>query len=185
MGKIYLNHDKIQYLIAIRQKIVAHATQAFEQTGIDILANDTINALLMYEIVSTYDANYNINFHRNDEDARSGDVIIEQKCATVKPSKTKNSVGKSGWQFHAQGGLEYPRYIFGVRRKDNLQIVRLYDIISDRAIRAVQDSLLEQRQGWINRGKPNHDAITVHEKLLLTLPPLEILDIQGCRVVKL
>jgi len=185
MDQLYLDKEKIQYLIAVREKIVDHAKQAFEQTGIDILANDTLNALSMYQIVSHYDENYDINFHRNGEDAKSGSTIIEQKCATVKPAKRKNSVGKSGWQFHAQGGLLYPRYIFGVRRKDNLKIVRLYDIVSPAAIGTVQDCLLEQKQGWINRGKPNHDAIVVPEKLLLTLPPIETMEINGCLVVKI
>lgn len=181
----YLEPNAIKDLISHRDKIFAEHKQAYEKYGIDILANDTLSALSMWEIVSKYDPNYNTNFHRNGEDAKSQDVIIEQKCATVKPSKKKGTVGKSGWQFHAQGGLEYPRYIFGVRRKDNLQIVRLYDICSPAAITAVQDCLLEQRQRWIDRGKPNHDAIAVPEKLLLNLPVLATVGINGCTVIKL
>lgn len=181
----YLNTPDIEDLIKHRDKIFAEHAAAYQKHTIDILANDTLSALGMWEIVSQYDPDYNINFHRNGEDAKSLDVIIEQKCATVKPSKKKDTVGKSGWQFHAQGGLEYPRYIFGVRRKDNLQLVRLWDISSPVAILAVKTWLLEQQQRWIDKGKPNHDAIVVPEKLLLELIPKETVTINNCIVTKL
>lgn len=181
----YLEEQAIKDLISHRDKIFAEHKAAYEKYGIDILANDTLSALSMWEIVSQYDPDYNTNFHRNGEDAKSKEVIIEQKCATVKPSKKKGTIGKSGWQFHAQGGLEYPRYIFGVRRKDNLQIVRLWDISSKSAIAAVQKCLLDEKQKWINKGKPNHDAIIVPEKLLMDLPVIETRIICGCVVTKI
>jgi len=181
----YLDNKSIQDLISHRDKIFAEHQNAYKKYGLDVLANDTLNALSMWEIVSQYDPDYNINFHRNGEDAKSNDVIIEQKCATVKPAKKKNTVGKSGWLFHAQGNLDYPRYIFGVRRKDNLQIVRLWDISSPGAVNTVQQCLDAEKQKWINKGKPNHDAISVPEKLLLGLPVIETLLISGCVVTKI
>jgi hypothetical protein len=181
----YLNTPDIEDLIEHRDKIFAEHKAAYQKHTIDILANDTLSALSMWEIVSQYDPNYNINFHRNGEDAKSLDVIIEQKCSTVKPSKKKDTVGKSGWQFHAPGVLEYPRYIFGVRRKDNLQLVRLWDINSPTAIQVVKNCLLEQRQQWIDKGKPYHDGIVVPEKLLLELVPTETITINNCLVTKL
>lgn len=181
----YLKTADIEDLIQHRDKIFAEHDAAYHKHNIDILANDTLSALSMWEIVSQYDPNYDINFHRNGEDAKSLDVIIEQKCATVKPSKKKDTVGKSAWQFHAQGGLEYPRYIFGVRRKDNLQLVRLWDISSNGATQVVKTCLLEGRQQWIDKGKPNHDAIVVPEKLLISLTPIETMTINNCLVTKL
>lgn len=178
----YLEIDSIKDLISHRDKIFAEHKQAYEKYSIDILANDTLSALSIWEIVSQYDPDYNTNFHRNGEDAKSGATIIEQKCATVKPSKKKGTVGKSGWQFHAQGGLEYPRYVFAVRRKDNLKIVRLWDITSTTAIATVKQCLLDQKQKWIDKGKPNHDAIVVPEKLLLSLPITKKKTINGCEV---
>lgn len=180
---IYLEEKTIQDLIEFRNKIFALAEEAMKQHGIDILANDTLNALSIHEIVKQYDPNYNTNFHRNDEDARSGNVLIENKCATKEPNK-KGIIGYSGWQFHAQGKLNYDRYIFAIRRKDNLKIVRLYDITSEQATTAVQSCLAELKQKWIDKGKPNHDAIAVPEKLLANIKPIETVIINDCTVIK-
>lgn len=180
---IYFDQKTVSELFEYRDKIFALAQKAYQKYNLDILANDTLNALSIHEIVSSYDHDYNTNFHRNDEDARSGDVLIENKCATKTPNKD-GSVGKSGWQFHAQGTLNYPRYIFAVRRKDNLKIVRIYDIVSDHAVCAVQGCLAEQKQKWIDRGKPNHDAIQVPEKILMDIPAISKSLINGCTVFK-
>lgn len=181
---IYLDETKIQDLLEYRNKVFALAEEAMKNHGIDILANDTLNALSIHEIVKTYDPNYNTNFHRNDEDARSGNVLIENKCATKEPNK-KGIVSYGGWQFHAQGKLNYERYIFAIRRKDNLKVVRLYDITSSQAITAVQSCLSELKQKWIDKGKPNHDAIAVPEKLLENIKPIETVMINDCKVIKI
>ncbi len=181
---IYLDRDKILDLIQFRDKIFAEHAVAFEKYGIDILANDILSSLSTWEIVTQYDPEYNTNFHRNGEDARSGLTLIERKCATVKPGK-RGAIGNSGWQFHAQETDKSSRYIFAVRRKDNLKIVRLYDIASAEAVKTVRDCLEQGRQGWINKGKPNHDAIVVPEKLLKTLPVTKQLVIDNCMVYKL
>ena len=178
----YIEADKIRDLINHRDLIFKQASKAYEKYGIDILANDTLSALSIWEIVSAYDKDYNTNFHRNGEDAKSGEVIIEQKCATKEHTKRTGLVGPSGWQFHAQGGLEYPRYIFAVRRKDNLQIVRIWDVQSKEALTTVACHLLLQKQKWIDKGKPNHDAIVLPEKLLPDLPKIETMTINNCRV---
>lgn len=181
----YIDPDKIRDLIAHREKIFEQHQAAYEKYGIDILANDTLSALSMWEIVSQYDQNYNTNFHRNGEDAKSGQVLIEQKCATKEHTQRTGLVGLSGWQFHAQGNLQYPRYIFAVRRKDNLQIVRIWDVQSNIAIKTVQQHLFAMKQRWIDRGKPNHDAIVLPEKLLIDLPKLETMTINNCTVHKI
>ncbi len=181
---IYFDEPVIQDLIKYRDQIFALAKEVMDIHGLDILANDTLNALLIHEIVKTYDPNYNTNFHRNGEDARSGEVLIEEKCATVKPGK-RGSVGKSGWQFHAQGNLNHARYIFAVRRKDNLEIVRLYDIKSSTAVAVVQKCLAEMKQKWIDKGKPNHDAIVVPEKLLLDVEVIKTSKVKNCTVIEI
>jgi hypothetical protein len=181
---IYLDRSKIQDLISHRDRIFAEHAKAFEKHGIDILANDILSSLSMWEIITQYDAEYNTNFHRNGEDAKSGSTQIELKCSTVRPGK-RGGVGNSGWQFHAQETDKCSRYIFAVRRKDNLKIVRLYDIASDDAIKAVRECLGKGRQNWINKGKPNHDAILVPEKLLKTLPVVKQMVIDNCAVSQL
>lgn len=180
---IYLDQNTIQDLITYRDRIFSLAEEVYQKHGIDILANDTLNALSIHEIVTQYDSDYNTNFHRNDEDAKSNGVLIENKCATLKPN-AKGVVGKGGWQFHAQGKLNYDRYIFAIRRKDNLKLVRMYDITGANAIAAVQQCLAELKQAWIDKGKPNHDAIAVPEKLLLDIKPISRTQINGCEVIK-
>ena len=180
----YLETSAILDLIAQREKIFAVHREVYEKYGIDILANDTLSSLSIWEIVCQYDSQYNTNFHRNGEDGRSGQTLIENKCSTVAPSRTKGTVGKAGFQFHAQGQLAHDRYIFAVRRKDNLKIVRLWDIASPAGLAAVQQCLEQGKQGWIDKGKPNHDAIVVPEKLLMNLPVVEAQEINGCQVFK-
>ena len=182
---IYLDKNSIADLIKHRDKCFAEHAEAYKKYGIDILSNDILSSLSMYEIISQYDSNYEPNFHRNGEDGRSGSVLIERKCSTVKAAKTKNTVGKSGWQFHAQETVKCSRYIFAVRRKDNLKIVRLYDISSESGIQVIQDCLEDGRQKWIAKGKPNHDAIVVPEKILMDLPAVKQLIIDDCLVIKL
>lgn len=181
---IYFEEEKIKDLVQFRNKIFSEHRQAFEKYGIDILSNDILSSLSMWEIINQYDKNYSPNFHRNGEDGKSGEILIERKCSTKLPNK-KGAVGNSGWQFHAQETDKSSRYIFAVRRKDNLDVVRMYDIASIEAIKIVRDCLEKERQKWINKGKPNHDAILVPEKLLKTLTPKETLTINNCLVVKL
>ena len=183
MAGKYLSTAAIQDLIQTRDRIFAEHHTVWQQHQIDILANDTLSSLSIWEIVSEYDPNYNTNFHRNGEDAMSGGIAIEQKCATVKPAK-KGTVGRAGFQFHAQGKLEYERYIFAVRRKDNLKIVRLWDVSSPAGIQLVQTCLQDKKQNWIDRGKPNHDAILVEEKNLMTLLVQQHHSINDCQVYR-
>lgn len=180
---IYLDSATVSQLIKYRDDIFQLAAQVYQQHGLDILANDTLNALSIHEIVTVYDPEYNTNFHRNGEDARSGQVLIENKCATVTP-KANGSVGLAAWQFHAQGRLDYDRYIFAIRRKDTLAVVRLYDVSSPAACAAVQRCLADLKQKWINKGKPNHDAIAVPEKLMKAMSAIDQRQIGQCQVVK-
>lgn len=179
---IYLDKDSMKELIAQREKIHDVRKEVYNKFGIDILANDTLSSLSIWEIVSQYDPNYNTNFHRNGEDGKSNGVLIENKCATVAPSRTKETVGKAGFLFHAQGKLNHDRYIFAVRRKDNLKLERIWDISSAKGVAAVQKCLHEGKQQWINKGKPNHDAIMVPEKLLDTLTVVKSTKLDGCIV---
>lgn len=181
---IYYEESTIQNLIEYRNRIFKLAEEVMNQYGLDILANDTLNSLSIHEIVKTYDKNYNTNFHRNNEDAKSGKTLIENKCATKEANK-KGKVGNCGWQFHAQGKLNYDRYIFAIRQRNNLKIVRIYDITSSQAINTVQTCLAKLKQKWIDKGKPNHDGISFPEKLLLNITPIETLTINNCKVIKI
>jgi len=169
----YLNKDAIQDLIKIRNNIFPERTRAFEQYQVDVLDNDTLSSLSVWEIVSQYDRDYNTNFARNGEDAVSNNIIIEQKCSNVMPTK-KGVVGKAAFQFHAMGKLEYPRYILTVRRKDTLQPVRLYDISKEQNVKMISDHLLAEREKWLAKGQI--DAVKNMKRDVITLPESLILD---------
>ena len=181
MPDLYLDRSHIQDLVSARDKIFGEHHRVWQNHQIDILANDTLSALSIWEVVNQYDSDYNINFHRNGEDAKSQGVLIEQKCATVKPGK-RGGLGQAGFQFHAQGKLNYDRYIFAVRRKDNLELARIWDVASGPAVQLVQDCLARGKQTWIGRGKPNHDAIMVREQDLRPIDIIEQLQINGCEI---
>jgi hypothetical protein len=181
---IYLPKDTIRDLINHRNRIFQEHQTAFNKYNIDILSNDILSSLSMWEIISQYDQDYEPNFHRNGEDGRSKSVLIERKCSTKLPNK-KGLISNSGWQFHAQETDKSNRYIFAVRRKDNLEIVRIYDIKTTSALKKIRACLQEGRQKWIDRGKPNHDAIVVPEKLLKTIKPSKIETINNCQVIHL
>ena len=181
MPDLYLDQSDIQDLVAARDRIFAEHHRVWQTHQIDILANDTLSALGIWEVVKQYDNDYNINFHRNGEDAKSQSVLIEQKCATVEPGK-RGGIGMANFQFHAQGKLNYDRYIFAVRRKDNLALVRLWDVASEPAVQLVQGCLAVGKQTWINKGKPNHDGILMKEKDLRVLPMIQTLQINGCQI---
>lgn len=183
MADKYFSQTTIQDLIQTRDRIFAEYNTVWKNYQIDILANDTLSSLSIWEIVRQYDADYNINFHRNGEDAKSKDKLIEQKCANVTPGK-RGGVGLAGFTFHAQGKLNYDRYVFAVRRKNNLQLARLWDVSTEDGVKLVQIELDAGKQDWIRRGKPNHDGIQVKEKNLRTLEICEHLIINGCQVYR-
>jgi hypothetical protein len=178
---IYLDHAQITDLIAMAEQVNKIRDNAYSKHGVDILTNDVMSSLSMYEIIKDYDPDYNPNFHRNGEDGRSGSVLIERKCATKLPNKSGNISG-AGWLFHAQETDKSSRYIFAIRNKNNSKIVRIYDIQSDQALAVVKGCLDAGRQEWINRGKPNHDAVTVPEKILSDLPLIKEMTIKDCIV---
>jgi hypothetical protein len=179
----YLGTDAIEHLIEVRDRIFKERSDPYLKYTVDVLDNDVLSSLSIYEIVSQYLENYNINFARNGEDAMVGEVIIEQKCSNIKKPKDK-----AGFQFHAMGNLEYPRYIFAVRQKENLKILRLYDISTKENVAMVKNHLLEERRLWLERGrldesKMKRDVILLPEKTLLENLTIEAqLTINECEV---
>jgi hypothetical protein len=144
------------------------------------LDTDALSALSIYEIVSQYDSQYNINFSRNGEDAKSGDVHIEMKAARVsnpytKRGKLRKHAGRDAvFLFHAMGDIEHKRYVFVARDKDDLSVKRIYDIADDENCKKIYHKLLEERNAWLERGrldqsKMKHDVISVPETFLLEL----------------
>jgi hypothetical protein len=174
----YLTKDKLEIIILASKKIVAIRNETLKQVGIDILDTDAISSSFLYEIVSQYDIDYNVNFARNGEDAKSNGIIIEQKATRVDGAltptgkKRKNYGIDAAFQFHAMGDLEYPRYIFAARNKATLEIDRIYDISNPSNCANILQYLLNERNLWLARTasdqkKMKRDIILLPEKYLL------------------
>jgi hypothetical protein len=165
-----------------RKEIFAIRANIYKKYKIDVLDTDALSALSIYEVVSQYDTNYNINFSRNGEDAKSGDVHIEMKASRVSHPYTKrgklrkNADRDAVFLFHAMGDIEHKRYLFVARDKDDLSIKRVYDIAGTENCKKIYLKLLEERNAWLERGKLDqskmkHDVISIHETFLLELFP--------------
>jgi len=147
----YLDPAVLKELDEYRKRIFAERESIYQKYRIDVLDTDTLSSLSVYEIVSQYDADYNINFARNGEDAKSQGVMIEQKCSRVEKRKKSNTYPDALYQFHAMGDLIYPRYILVSRDKATLALVRMYDISQSVNVKLVQDYLLHERRLWEDR----------------------------------
>ena len=168
----YLDKSALTELDEYRKKIFALREEAYKKFEIDLLDNDTLSALSMHEIIEQYDPEYNINFARNGEDGKSGEVLIEQKASRVEKKKKTGVYPNASFQFHAQGDIEYDRYIFATRDRVTLDIIRIYDISVEENVKLVQEHLLGQRQEWEDRCAKDkkymkRDVIVLPEDLLI------------------
>jgi len=178
----YLQPIILDEMNKARKEIFAIRTNIYKKYNIDVLDTDALSALSIYELVSKYDPNYNINFSRNGEDAKSGDVHIEMKAARIsspytKRGKLRKHAGHDAvFLFHAMGDIKHPRYLFVARDKDTLDIKRIYDIANVDNCDKVYQHLLNERNLWLERGKLDqskmkHDVIVLPETLLVGLFP--------------
>lgn len=169
----YFDKQKLDIVIAAAKDIVAQRNQVLKQTGIDILDTDAISSALIYETVTQYDADYNVNFARNGEDAKSNGVPIEQKATRVAGPLTKTGKQRKGagtdaaFQFHAMGDLDHPRYVFVARHKETLELLRIYDISSEKNTKKVLAHLEYEKAAWLARGFQKRDIILITEKFIL------------------
>ena len=187
-NSVYLDKPTLLELIEYNKKLIAIREEGFRKFNIDLMENDTSSALSAYEIIKQYDPNYNINFARNGEDGKSNDVLIEQKARKV--NKLKGSgYSKASFQFHAQGDIEYNRYIFIARDKVTLEIIRIYDISNPVNVLLVQTHLLGERAAWEAKNKQlgrtqKHDGIGIREKVLIgNLVNTTSKIIDNCKVI--
>jgi hypothetical protein len=184
----YLAPTILTQLDVFRKQIFQLRQQAYLLTNIDLLDNDTLSALSIYEIVSQYDPNYNINFARNGEDAKSQGVDIEMKATRVKRYKKTGLCKLAAFQFHAGGKLNYPRYIFATRDETTLDLVRIYDISDAGLCLQIQAHLLAESDAWeaknVALGKTQRrDVILLPEALLQTFAATTSM-IDGVEVVR-
>ena len=184
----YLDKESLAGLDEYRHKIFALRAEAYAKYKIDVLDNDTLSALSIYEKVVQYDSDYNINFARNGEDAISGGVLIEQKCSRIEKKKRSGLYANAGFQFHAMGNLEYDRYILVSRDKATLELVCIYDVSTEANTKLIQTHLLNERAKWEEKNKRlgkthKHDVIIVPEDILRNMAGANTQTIQGCKVV--
>ena len=80
----YLDIATIQDLITARNLIFSERNTQYANHDVDVLDNDVLSSLSIWEIVSQYEPDYRVNFSRTGEDAVCNGTIIEQKCSLVK-----------------------------------------------------------------------------------------------------
>lgn len=184
----YLDPAILKELDEYRKRIFKEREEIYRKHKIDVLDTDTLSSLSVYEIVSQYDTDYNINFARNGEDAKSHGVLIEQKCSRVERRKRLGTYPDALYQFHAMGDLIYPRYILVSRDKTTLELVRIYDISVLENVQVVQDCLMGERQAWedrcaIDKKYMKRDVIGIPESVLKEqLKITKTLTINNCEV---
>lgn len=174
----YFDDKSIQEMDAARKRIYKEREFIYKKYGVDLLDTDALSAITIYEIVKQYDPNYNINFSRNGEDAQSNGVLIEQKATRVQGEFTKtgrprkNAGTDASFQFHAMGDIESDRYIFAARHREDLSILRIYDISAASNCQLIVKHLTDERNKWLARSQGNQammkrDIIILHEKFIL------------------
>lgn len=192
----YFTTSELDVMNQAREQIFAIRTKIYRQFKIDILDTDALSALSIFKIVNQYDPNYNVNFARNGEDARSLGVLIENKATRVAGPLTATGKPRKGagtdaaFQFHAMGDLDHARYIFVARNKEDLSVMRIYDISTKENRQIVLDHLMSERDAWLlrsagNQAKMKRDIILLPEKTILEkliFPTKMVID--NCQVFK-
>ena len=192
----YFDKDALTEMNNARQKIFAERERIYKKYKIDILDTDALSSLSIHEVVSEYDPDFNVNFARNGEDAKSKDTLVEHKSTRVEGPLTrtgkprKNAGLDAAFLFHAMGDLDHPRYLFVAKNKDDLKVTRVYDISSKSNKKLVLNYLLKEREAWLERGKKDpkqmkRDIIALPEKFIVSKLKFPTqLDINGCTVFK-
>ena len=184
----YVDQETLSELIKTRDRIIPERNHIMNYSGIDILDNDTISSLFMWELVSQYDSDFTVNFARNGEDGQSNGIITEHKCCNIYPRKD-GSIRLGSFQFHAMGQLEYSRFIFAACCKKTLEFRRFYDIAQYENVQKIVDCLMKQREQWLSRGQKDHtkmkrDVIYVKEQFLQSFDLDLITTMNNCEVYR-
>lgn len=191
----YFEKTSLKELNEARKKIFKIRADIYKKYNIDVLDTDALSSLSIHEIISQYDSDYNINFARNGEDAISNGVLVEQKAARVssdftKTGKIRKNAGQDAqFQFHAMGDIVHDRYVFVARSKEDLSILRIYDISKKANCKIVQQHLEQERGKWLAKGlkdkkKMKHDLIILSEKYLLDSIKFDTITVNSCKVFR-
>ena len=77
----------------------------------------------------------------------------------------------------------HQRYILAARRKENLNIVRLYDVSDEESCKIIHEHLISERELWLSKGSnQKRDVISLPEKILTMLPVKKKIVINGVNV---
>jgi hypothetical protein len=192
----YFDSASLKEMNDARQEIYKQRELIYQKYKIDLLDTDALSALSIYEIVNQYDPDFNINFARNGEDAKSNGVLIEQKATRVdgpltKTGKPRKNAGvDAAFQFHAMGDIDHARYIFVARNKTDLSVVRIYDIGNPSNVQKVVGHLMAERNAWLaktqgNQASMKRDIIVLPEQFILkNIKFGKPMTVNGCQVFK-
>lgn len=208
----YLDDDGMKEMCDFNDQLLAIREAAFLKRRIDLLDTDSSISLKIFQIVSQYDSTFLPNFARNGEDGKSdGFEDIESKNTKVEGhlvngqfihtgfnSKTGNFVKpkkpdlailkrEGKFQFHVMGDIVHDRYIFTVSRKDNMSILRLYDISDPANVKVINDKLQTARDDYLLKygNVKKRDLVYITEKFLIdTFINNQQFVKSGCQIIK-
>ena len=175
---LYFDISTLNELNEKRKNIYSIRNEIYKKYKLDSLDTDVLSSLSIYELVSKYDGQFNINFSRNGEDAMSSNICIELKTSRVEGRYTKtgrlrkHADRDAAFHFHAMGDLAHSRYIFAAKSKEDLSIVRLYDISNVSNCSLIVNRLADKKNSWLKKvnGDPKkmkHDLILMEESFIL------------------
>jgi len=183
----YLCEETTSKLNTAVLEIVELRKKVLEENGVDILVNDTINNLLIQDIVKKYDENFEVNMGRNGEDARTKDIDdIELKCCTLEKNK-KGTYPKSSYAFHAMGELKHDSYMFVARDKATAQPFLIFDIRLKANTEIVYNELLRMSDEWYEVAKTkktSYDVIRLKETYICDNIKMSMQCIDGVTIFK-
>lgn len=184
----YFNPTQLAEMQEALKKIYKEREDIYRKYQINLLDTDALSSLSMYEIIKQYDNNYNINFARNGEDAKSNGILAEHKTTQVNGNLTKRGTlrkSNASWAFHVGGDLDHQRYIFVARDKTDLSILRIYDITDKYNRQVVLDDLFAKAKLWHEKGFRKNDLITFSEKTILEKCKFNpTIIINNCKIYK-
>ena len=183
----YLTENITSTVESSIESIVHARTNLLEETGVDLLSNDTISNIMIQKIVKSYDPDFEVNMSRNGEDAKTiGISDVEIKCAKLKPLKN-GTYSLTKYMFHANAVYDsHDSYIFATRDNKTLKVLSLYDIRMPKNVEIVEIELVRLGDEWYKKGngKTKYDGVFIEEKFLKENISMSFEVVDGVEVFK-
>lgn len=166
----YFDSENLNEIIQAVNQVIQIRNDLLLKHGVDILENDTASLSTFVNIIKEIDPNYNCNFSRNGEDAKTmlNGVVTKIENKTTKLQKTKKGYKKASFAFHAEGLIEHDAYLFNIWDKYTLKPIKSYYVVDCENVKRINEKLVLLSNEWKNKPKTKagYDVIYLHEDML-------------------